>query len=583
MFVVACDSSHERPGDEEPRSSVYRHSFIDSPSSVDPLHAASTYAGAIVLNVYDTLLRYQYLARPLALRTNLASDMPIVAADGKTYTITLRKGVVFADDECFADGVGREVIAQDVVFSMLRHFDPAFVSQGQWLWADLFEGMDEWVSQGADYDAPPAGIRALDRYTVQFKLRRAFPQFLHTLANPFSAVVPHEAVEFYGPRLAAHPVGSGPFRLAEFESTYVRLVRNEDYRQEVFDPAAEGIGPTAERLGLAALAGHSIPLMDEVEIRFLPDTTARWLAYRKGEIDFLRVAPELEARVFEKTGQLTNELRNDQWYAGVEASFAYLAFNMDDPEIGEVEDPVRNEKNRELRCAIRDAFDWEARRDILHGGRGRLFAGLIPPMFDEFDPTQQGSVVRDMDRARGRLEHAGWTAENLPELRYSGVGTGRTQMFFELFRSWMMELGFPPDKVQYRPYASWGEYARAVRARTVQFMDRGWSMDYPDVQNALQLAYGPNASPGANAANLVNPEFDRLFESVAPTSNPQDRLTAYRAANQVLIDTCALISGIARESVYVIADPYIAQLDSDQIVGVGLRFVGKKKGASSPP
>ena len=114
-------------------------------------------------------------------------------------------------------------------------------------------------------------------------------------------------------------------------------------------------------------------------------------------------------------------------------------------------------------------------------------------------------------------------------------------------------------------------------------MDRGWSMDYPDVQNALQLAYGPNASPGANVANFMDPGFDRLFESVAAQADPEKRIAAYRAANQLLIDSCALISGIARESVYLIADPFAAQLDSDQIVGVGLRFAGKKKWASTPP
>src|SRR5690606_5723886 len=214
---------------------VYRHSENGTPTNLDPLQAATGYSNIVVVNSYDTLYRYKYLARPYELAPNLAAALPEVSDDGLTYTIRLKRGVQFIDDPAFADGIGREVVAEDVIYSIKRHFDPSNISQGRWLWEGRIEGLEDWAANGAGYDAPVAGITALDSHTLQFRLTRPYPQFPFTLAQGFSAVVPREAVEHYGPELARRPVGSGPFRLISFDTTRVVFERNPKFRREPLD------------------------------------------------------------------------------------------------------------------------------------------------------------------------------------------------------------------------------------------------------------------------------------------------------------------------------------------------------------
>ena len=196
-------------------SRVYRHSLDEAPTSLDPVHAATVYANYVIRIAYDTLYDYKYLARPYALQPNLAAAMPEISADGLVYTIPIKHGVHFVNDPAFQNGKGRELTAHDVVYSLERHFDPATHSEGAWLWRDRIVGLDAWGAAGARYGVEPAGLRALDDYTVRLELTRPYPQLPHTLAQGFAAVVPREAVERYGPELGVHPVGSGPYAVEQ--------------------------------------------------------------------------------------------------------------------------------------------------------------------------------------------------------------------------------------------------------------------------------------------------------------------------------------------------------------------------------
>ena len=150
-------------------------------------------------------------------------------------TIRIKKGVYFIDDPAFEGAVGREVKAQDFVYSIKRHFDPGTRAQGAWLWQNRIEGLDRWKTEGSDYDSEVAGLRALDDYTIQITLTQPFPQLVHTLTQGYAAIVPREAVEKYGQMLSSHPVGSGPFKLVSRDGVRAVLVKNPDFRQEPFD------------------------------------------------------------------------------------------------------------------------------------------------------------------------------------------------------------------------------------------------------------------------------------------------------------------------------------------------------------
>ena len=72
-------------------------------------------------------------------------------------------------------------------------------------------------------------------------------------------------------------------------------------------------------------------------------------------------------------------------------------------------------------------------------------------------------------------------------------------------------------------YVDFARYQEMVDNRQTQLFDAGWSSDYPDEQDFLQLLYGKNAPPGMlNGTAWVNAQFDKLYdESAVLPESPQ--------------------------------------------------------------
>lgn len=563
---------------------VYRHQLDEAPRTLDPAHAATVYSNFIVVNAYDTLYSYRYLARPYELEPNLAAAMPEVGDDGLTYTIPLRKGVRFVDDPAFQDGMGREVTAHDVVYSLKRHFDPATRSRGRWLWQGRIQGLDEWHEAGADYDRPVEGLSAPDDYTLRVRLTNPYPQFVHTLAMGFAAVVPREAVEHHGSELAVRPVGSGPFRVTRFDSTMAVLEPKEDWRWQPVDVHGEGFSEYRHaELGLERIDGRTPPFVDRVEVHFVGDSAARWNAFAKGdELQFITLSDEQAGRVLSDTDPVTLS----EEFAGryrmrdyLESGFVYTGFNLDHEAIGNHDDPEREARNRALRCAIRKAFDWNARNEQFHFGLAEVFPGVIPPSLPEYDPDlDHDSVSADPKGARRLLAEHGWSEDNLPVLEYGYPGTVKERQIFEQFRGFLQDIGYPRDRIRARPFATFGDYSSALRRGEVMTFFLSWALDYPDAQNTLQLFYGPHGSPGANSTNYDNPDFNRLYERAATLQPSKERTGLYRRMNRMVIDDCVVISGLSRRRVMLWHDDVIAYPDNQMVGGFFLPYVALDDG-----
>ena len=105
----------------------------------------------------------------------------------------------------------------------------------------------------------------------------------------------------------------------------------------------------------------------------------------------------------------------------------FIPFNMDFPEFGYNDDPERARRNRALRCADDQGFDWARRNESFYFGLGRVFPGIIPPAVPEFDPElSEESVTRDVAGAKSTARGNGLDADNLPEMIY-GTTAGVSQ------------------------------------------------------------------------------------------------------------------------------------------------------------
>src|SRR3954451_16402193 len=102
---------------------VIRHVFPVAETGFDPQAISDLYSGTVVQAVFETLLTYDYLARPSKLIPLTAEALPQISDEGKTYTIKLKKGIYFTPDAAFK-GKKRELVADDYIYSLKRLIDP---------------------------------------------------------------------------------------------------------------------------------------------------------------------------------------------------------------------------------------------------------------------------------------------------------------------------------------------------------------------------------------------------------------------------------------------------------------------------
>jgi ABC-type transport system substrate-binding protein len=573
VLLMACSGEPEDAGEA---LKVYRHAIDGAPSSLDPAQASNVYTRLLVPAIFDTLYRYKYLARPYELTPNLAEDFPRISDDGLTYEIRIRSGVRFSDSPVFEQGRGREVTARDVAWSIARHFDPVTRSGAAWLWRDRIMGLESGQAMPPDsFDVP--GLEVVDATTLRIHLREPFPMLVHTLATAQSGIVPYEAAYGPGTDFGIRPVGSGPFRLVRFDETQAVLVPNEAFDRGPVELADEGFDPDRHAgLGLEAIDGRPYPLLDRLEVQFIPEASARWNSFRSnGGADIVMLPPELAGTVLaDRDPPIFHEDILGQYRAMVapEAGFVYYGINLGNPEIGDHPDLQRRSRNRELRCALGQALDWDTRSEQFYHGLGRRFSGVIPPMLPSWRPDQDDSGF-DPARARMRLQSSGWTEDALPRLVYgrqSGVQQGQ---HFELFRANLIAIGYPADRIEQRIFPTFADLLRAINAGSVDVFLMGWTMAYPDAQYNLQLFHGPNSAPGVNSSRYRDSDFDRGFERAMSLPDQQQRIELYRSLNQRILDDCVIMGSMVRTRIHL-WKRHVRMLPDREIVGgFFLRFV----------
>ena len=218
LSLAGCGVS--RPGDDRLGEMVL-YGEGERIRGFDPVKAGDVASALAISQIYEGLVQYAYLARPYRVEPNLAEALPEVSANGLTYTFKIRKGIYFQDDPCFTNsaGRGRELTAEDFVYSIKRLADMKNKSTGYWAFEQRIAGLDEFraASEGeapTNYGADVAGLKAPDRYTFQIVLSDPYPQLLWVLTMQYAFAVPREWVEYYGNDFVNHPVGTGPFRAA---------------------------------------------------------------------------------------------------------------------------------------------------------------------------------------------------------------------------------------------------------------------------------------------------------------------------------------------------------------------------------
>ena len=523
---------------------VLRYAFSVAETGFDPAQLSDLYSRIVTAHIFDAPLTYDHLARPFKLRPLVAEAMPEITDDYKTFTFRLKRGVYFADDPAFG-GKRRELVAEDFVYSLKRIYDPALKSPGQSTLEDegiigLQELREEALKKGRfDYDRPVEGLRALDRYTLRVRLRESRPRHLYSwAARDVLGAVAREVVEHYGDRIMEHPVGTGPFRLADWRrSSRIVLERNPTYREDRWDaePNADDVEGQAM---LQRLKGRRLPLLDRVEISIIEQAQPRWLSFLNGEQDMLeRVPPEFIVQAV-PGGQVAPNLARRGIRAVRYASpdVTLTVFNMDDPLVGGY-----TPEHVAFRRAIVLGTDIQREIAIARHGQAIPAQSLLPPLIEGYRPdlrTEMGSY--DPARAKALLDLYGWRDRDGDGWRERPDGSPlvlelntqtdqATRQLDELWKKDMDALGLRAVL----KHAQWPENLKSARAGKFMIWRVGSLASTPDGQGALERAYGPSVGKG-NIARFRNADFDRLYEQLKAAPSGAGRQALFDRAVRIV-------------------------------------------------
>lgn len=477
-------------------------------STLDPVNSYDNVSGMIIYNVCEQLFEYHYLNRPYELRPLLAESMPKIENQGKRYIIKIKKNIRYHDHKAFK-GIPRFLKAEDFVTSFKRLAFKPLNSTGWWLADGFIEGINEFRNTvGDDKDkfklTPISGVQATDDHTLVIELTSPSPQFIYKLAMSFISPIPLEILDEDDNLLSTMPIGTGPYIITKNEpNKEVLLTRNVHYHDNTYPTGGDRY---ANSRGLLKDAGETIPFLDAINFYVIQDNQTRWNLFNDYKLDFIVLPQEFYGRVFDDVGNLKEEIKQKdiRLQTMPTLTFWWLSFNMNDPVLG---------KNLNLRKAIAHAIDMDRYIREFTNNTGQRANSILPPGIAGYNPSATLPFEYNIEKAKKFLALAGYPeGKGLPEIIYDTRAESKisnAQSVF--FQEQLAQIGIKLKVVK----NNFRQYLEKSRTGHLQFFQDGWTLDYPDAENILQILTSSNMPPGPNVTFYNNPKFDVMYDKLA--------------------------------------------------------------------
>ncbi|HEX7039066.1 MAG TPA: ABC transporter substrate-binding protein [Trueperaceae bacterium] len=456
-------------------------SFQVDVSTLDPAIGYDWQNWSIIKSIFDGLMDYE--PGTTNLKPHLAESYT-VSEDGLTFTFTLRDGVKFHN--------GRELVADDVKYSLERVLDPATQSPGQGFYLTIL-GAQEFIDGEAD---EVAGIQVVDDRTVQFTLAEPDASFLHKLGLNFAHVVPREAVEAAAGDFGHHPVGTGAFKLREWVlGQRLVLERNPDYFEE------------------------GVPYLDELVFEIGVDPNVAFLRLQRGEVDILGDGIP-SARY---TEVLADPQLSQLVATGEQMQTGYVTLNVTMPPF----DDVR------VRQALNMAINKDRIVRIINN-RAVPANQVLPPLFEAHDDAYEGYPY-DPERARQLLAEAGYP-DGFDTVLYA-YNVAPNDRIAQAIQADLAEIGVNVE-LRTQAQSTVIEAGGAGEAPMIWSGGMAWIADYPDPNNFYWpiLACASNIPGGWNWARYCNEEIEERAaraDAMAREDQADERTEEWR---QIFLD-----------------------------------------------
>jgi len=518
-LAVGCrDKEQSAEGQEKHPTSIpryggiYRRPLALEPFTLDPVFITDIYAASVAQQVFDGLVQFD---------ANL-NVVPCIAKswkasyDGLVWTFDLRQGVKFHH--------GREVRADDFVYTFTRFLHPRTASPRAWLF-ERVQGAQAFLAGTAER---VEGLQALDAYTLQITLSQPYAPFISILGMVQAQVVPREEVERLGAAFGRQPVGTGPFR-------FVNWVAREQITLEVNEEYFEGR-----------------PFLDHLHYRIITDPQRAMAEFELGT---------LEDTVIPK--DLLTPLRSDprfKFFRKPVLATLLLWLEMRDG-------PLSNHK---VRQAINYAINREAISNTIWQNRLVQAHGILPLGMPGYNPDL-GGYPYNLAHARQLLVEAGHPeGKDLPPLElWTSVASTLVLQEHEAIKRDLEHLGL---KIELFTAESWQHYKTAVLGKRPGAMYRyAWFADFPDPDNFLFSLF--HSQSPSNYGHYSNPTVDRLLEQARSEGDYLKRIESYRQI-EALIMADAPVVNLMYSTSEMLFQSYVQGMELNPL---GERYIPMKK------
>lgn len=515
------------------------HQYNDSPSF------------DVIVAIFEGLYEWDYLASPAKLAPMGAVALPEITDGGRTWTIRLRPGIHFTDDPAFG-GKPREVTADDYVYSLKRWLDPNLRRGGAPIVTDLLVGarpiVDAARASGGsfDYGRGIAGLRALDRYTLQLKLFEPnYPNIENYLTT---CVIAREVVEAAGADIRTRAVGTGAFRLKEWKrGSRILLEANPGYRTIRFPDSADPEFAATVR----SMRGRTLPQIGAVEINVIEEDVTRLLEFDRGRLDYVILRGEIASRLL-ANGKLKPEYatRGITRQVFPEPYLFAVYLNVADPVLG----GMSNDRIA-LRRAIALAYDVETLIKVVYAGQALPANQLVPPRVTGHDPALAPRPPRDYAAANALLDRFGYSKRDPDGYRRGPDGKALTLTLSlrsgaisrEIQTLWKKDMDAIGLRMEYR-LVPFQDMIKELEAGKFQLYGGGYG-GIPSGYAELTQLYGKEP-PTVNTVRFKSAEYDRAMEEYLRS-----------ATSAAQIATARRMTELARTYVPII--PTIFRLEND--------------------
>jgi oligopeptide transport system substrate-binding protein len=551
IFVNGCGDPN--PTAKADLNKVLRVAFPVAESGFDPQAQSDRYSADVMRNIFEVPYQIDYLSRPARFVPQVAEAMPEITDNGKTYTIKLRKNVYYANDPAFG-GKKRELVAEDFVFGIKRMFDPKILSPRLTDYLEFgFLGADEFYQSSKDKgwnpDLPIDGLKALDRYTLQLKLKRADPQLLAWLASYTSAPIAREVWEKYkdsSNKIQSNPVGTGPYYIKEWvRSSKTVLEANSNFRGIKFP---ESSADAADKVLIDQMKGKTLPAIGRIEISIIEESNPRLLAFKGRNIDQLNVPQELADNVFPGM-KLASDVAatGATWGRELEGALFYTYFNMEDPIVGGYsKDKVA------LRRALIMSFDTDEYVRLVYRGHALPAAQIVPPPMLGHDANVKNVSKYDFDAAKKLLDKFGYVDRDgdgwrdTPDGKPLVITFSSTPTTFDRERDEFWKKSADSVKVKSEFFKQkWPDLLKMAKAKQLQAWTVGWSSQAPDGLTFPKLLYSPMIGQ-ANYSNFKSDEYDEAYRQARYMEDGPERTKLMRKMDEIAKANSIWENGIYR-------------------------------------